>query len=95
MIVLDLILSAVMGMLIHQTRRYTDPLPYGWRELTNYSVGVAGTGPVFILWWARLKDVGNPLNRAFLAFVLSFIGVGSGVAAGWMLDTFQHYDERK
>jgi hypothetical protein len=89
MIILDLILSSVLGFLLHQTRRYTDPLPHGWRELTNYAVGVVGTGPAFILWWARLRDVSNPLNRAFLAFLLSFTGVGSGVAAAWMLETLQ------
>lgn len=89
MIVLDLILSAVLGLALHQTRRYTEPLPHGWRDLTNYAVGVVGTGPAFLLWWLRLKDVSNPHNRAFLAFVLSFVGVGSGVAVAWMLDTFK------
>lgn len=88
MIILDLILSALIGYLLHLTQRYTDPLARGWRDLTNYAIGVVGTGPAFLLWWARLKDVGNPMNRAFLAFVLSFIGVGSGVGLGWMLDTF-------
>jgi hypothetical protein len=95
MIILDLLLSAALGGFLHQTRHYTDHLPHGWREMTNYSLGVIGTGPAYILWWLRLKDVNNPLNRAFLAFILAFIGVGSGVAAGWMLDTFQSDDERR
>jgi hypothetical protein len=94
MIILDLILSAVMGGLLHQTRRYTNHLPYGWRELTNYTVGVAGTGPVFLLWWARLKDMTSLNNRAFLSYILSFIGVGSGVAIAWMIDTFQHEEKK-
>lgn len=88
MILLDLIFSAIVGAILHQARRYTDHLPTGWREMTNYSIGVVGTGPVFLLWWARLKDAQNPLSRAMLAFVLAFVGVGSGVAAGWMYDTF-------
>lgn len=88
MILIDLILSALLGAILHQSRHYTERLPVGWREMTNYSIGVIGTSPAFALWHRQLKDVSNPFSRAFLAYVLSFVGVGSGVAAGWMIDTF-------
>ncbi len=89
MILIDLLISALLGVALHQLRPQIDKLSDGWRELTSYAVGVTGAGPLFALWWHRLKDVENPFNRAFLAFLLAFVGVGSGVATGWMLDTFK------
>lgn len=89
MMLIDLIVSAFLGYGLHQSRAYTAKLPDGWRELTNYSIGVAGTGPLFVFWWHKLKDVVHPFNRAFLAFLLAFIGVGAGVVAGWLIDTFK------
>jgi len=87
-IVLDLLLSAALGYMMHQSANYTDKLPDGWRELTDHAVGVVFSLPAFILWFIRLRDVDNLMNRAVLAYVCSFAGVGSGVAAGWMVDTF-------
>lgn len=89
MMLIDLLISALWGIALHQLRPSIGKLSDGWRDLTSYAVGVTGTGPLFALWWYRLKDVSHPFNRAFLAFLLAFAGMGSGVAAGWMIDTFK------
>lgn len=88
MIILDLLLSAALGYLMHQSENYIEMLPNGWRELTDHAVVVTFSLPAFLLWYIRLKDVENAMNRAVLAYVCAFVGVGSGVAAGWMVDTF-------
>lgn len=95
MTLINLVISSLAGIALHQTRRYTHSLPEGWRELTSYTIGVTGTTPIFALWWHRLKDVTHPFERAFLAFVLAFIGVGTGVSAGWLVDTFKEEFQTK
>lgn len=82
---INLILSFVMGFALHQVRRHSSILPYGWRDLAHYSIGVFGTFPLFLLWMRkRITDT----DRAGVAFLLAFLGVGSGIAVGWLVDTF-------
>lgn len=82
---INLILSFAVGFLLHQTRRQTSVFPHGWRDLVHYSVGVFGTFPLFLLWMRKRV---SQTDRAGIAFLMSFLGVGSGVAAGWLVDTF-------
>lgn len=83
---IEIILSSLAGLFLHQTRRATARLPRGWRDLTNYAVGVAGTFPLFVFWNYRLRELNG--RRAYISYLLSFLSVGAGVAAGWMIDTF-------
>lgn len=69
---------------MHQTKKHTDAMPYGWDRLASYTIGIVGTYPFVMLFWQRLK--GNK-HRSSLAYLLGFLGVGVGVAAGYWLDT--------
>lgn len=93
--IFDFLIDVFLGLVLHQSRHVTEKLPDGWRDLTDHAVGVVGTSPAYVFHWHRLKNVTDPFERGFLAFVLSFCGVGSGVALGWLLDTFVIHKPKK
>jgi len=82
---LDFALSMLVGLLLHQTASITHKMPP--EQLSGTTVGVLGTLPLFSLWLRRLDGIKNPYTRATSAYLLAFLGVGSGVALGWLVDT--------
>ena len=86
---IELLISTLGGFLLHQFARYTDRMPTGWRELSNYAIGIAGSLPFIGLFWWRLDDVKDNRKRSFIAYLLGFLGIGSGVAIGWFMDTIR------
>jgi len=78
---------------MHLARRKTNVMPHGWRELSNYSLGVAGSLPFVMLFWRGIGDDMRPAKRGFVAYLLGFLGVGAGVAIGWLADTFLSEEE--
>lgn len=83
---IEFLFSAICGFGLHQARRITDRFPTGWRELTNYVVGVVGLLTLFPLWYRRLHGE-NGERRSWAAFALASLGLGFGVASGWAVDT--------
>lgn len=90
---IEIIFSVLFGLGLHQAKRVTDRFPRGWRELTNYTVGVMGLLALFPLWYRRLAGEHNQ-KRGFVALALSALGMGCGVAGGWAVDTFKSKDGR-
>jgi hypothetical protein len=93
-LIVELIVATAGGFLMHFARRKTNVMPHGWRELTNYSLGVAGSFPFVCLMWRGLGDEVKPAKRMFVAYLLGFLGVGAGVALGWVADTFKDEGRR-
>jgi len=79
-----MVLSVIVGLLAHQTRRVTCNLPHGWRNLSEHVIGVVAAFPAFLLFRRKLR---NGKDRSDVAWWLAFLGVGLGVAGGWLLDT--------
>lgn len=86
----EAIISLVGGFLLHKTRRITERMPMGWSELTSYAVGIIGVLPLFVLFGKRL---GKREHRCFIAYLLSFLFAGVGVALGWLVDTMAENDD--
>lgn len=87
--------SFLAGLGLHQTASFTRKLPHGWEQLAGTTIGVIGTSPLFVLWLKKLNGTRNPFTWAVSAFFLAFLGVGSGVAFGWTLDTIFGIDRTK
>lgn len=85
----EIILTTLAGFLAHRGKRYTDRFPDGWRELANYSIGVAAVLPFVGLTWRGLRGVKGEAKRGALAYLLAFFSFGAGVAAGWVADTLK------
>ena len=81
----DLILSAIFGAGLHQTRRITEAFPAGWQNIADHSIGGVGLIVAWPYWFKRLH-VPNPFLRGWLALVMSLFGIGAGVVLGWLLD---------
>lgn len=88
LLIVELIVATIGGYVMHQARRHTNPMPHGWRDLANYSIGVAGSFPFIWLFWRGQGADTKPAHRGFVAYMLGFLGVGAGVALGWIADTF-------
>ena len=80
----ELVVSALGGFLAHQFRRVTERMPHGFRQLASYAIGVVFAFPFVCLFWKRLE--GNK-HRSAIAYLLGFLGFGTGIAGGWMIDT--------
>ena len=83
--ILDLLLSALFGFGLHQTKRVTAQMPDGWSNIADHSIGGVGLILAWPYWYRRL-DVPNPFLRGWLALVMSLFGVGAGVVMGWVVD---------
>ena len=87
--IVELVIATIGGFILHYGRRQTNRMPHGWREMTNYACGVAGSFPFVWLFWRGIGEDVKPGKRGFIAYLLGFLGVGAGVALGWMADTFK------
>jgi len=85
--ILIFLLAIGLGLLYHQASAHTSKMPHGWDRLTDYTIGVTGTAPLCLLWFRHLDGVRNLYVRVFCAFMLAFLGVGIGTAAGWWVDS--------
>ena len=91
-ILLDFALSALAGFGLHQTASITHKMPEGFEQIFGTTIGVVGTSPIFAMWLRRLSGIKNPFTWAISAFFLAFLGVGCGVAFGWLIDTIFDID---
>ena len=79
-------LFILAGMGLHQAASFTQKLPLGFESIVGSAVGIEGTFPLFLL---MLKSQGaskKEIERAAATYQLSFLCVGIGVAAGWLVD---------
>lgn len=83
--IVEFLASILGGIAAHQTRRITEQLTPGWRNITEHGVGVLCVYP-FFLWFRR--SLRNGKDRSDAAYGMAFLGVGIGVAFGWLIDTF-------
>jgi hypothetical protein len=81
------LVSVFAGLLLHQTSSITHRMPHGWQQLTGYVFGVLGAFPVILLWHRRFSEIKNPDTKLTASYTTGFLGVGSGVALGWLIDT--------
>ena len=88
-------LSILTGLGLHQTASITHKMPEGWEQLAGTTIGVLGAFPIVRMWHKELSDVENPDTRLTAAYLVGFLGVGSGVALGWLLDLLFHIDREK
>lgn len=88
-LIVELIVATIGGFILHLFRGHTNRMLHGWRELTNYAMGVAGSFPFVWLFWRGIGEDVKPGKRGFMAYLLGFLGVGAGVALGWVVDTFK------
>lgn len=65
--------------IIHNTTKFIDEYPNGWRQICLYAIGVLFTYPFYLL---HLKNGKRPDD----AFLIAFLGSGIGTAFGWMAD---------
>lgn len=86
---IELLISIVGGLLLHQSKRIVDRMPGGWDRMSAYAIGYLGTLPFVSLFWRGLGDEIKPAKRGFAAYMLGGIGVGAGVALGWLIDTLK------
>ena len=86
---IEFILSVILGVGLHQAERITRHMPGDWARLTDYSIGAVGSSPAFVMWLKRLQGVRNPFIWAVASFMLSFLGVGCGVALARLWDTLR------
>jgi len=83
-VIFEIIASIVCGLVAHQTRLVTYKMPNGWRNLVEHVIGVTAAYPSFLLFKRKLNGQG-----AEAAYWLAYLGVGMGVALGWLIDTIQ------
>lgn len=95
--IIDFTMSILIGLALHQTSSLTQKMPVGWRELTGPAIGVIGSIPSFLLWLYGLDPMRrkNPYTWSIAAYLISFLGVGVGVAIGWISDTILNIDRSK
>jgi hypothetical protein len=81
----DMLAAILLGIVGHQTRplvnRVSSP---GLAQLMAYTIGIACVTLAGILFYGHLPELQNG-RRYFAANLLASLGVGSGVATGWLL----------
>lgn len=83
-------LAAIGGGLAgHQTRRFTAHIENGWRNLVEHGIGGLLLYPFLLLMWVALGGDKKELPRLFSAYGAALLGVGAGVAAGWLMDNLE------
>ena len=80
------ILSMLAGLTLHQTASITHKMPEGWEQLSGTAIGVIGAFPVVRMWYKEFHEVKDLDTRLSAGYLVGFLGVGSGVALGWLLD---------
>jgi hypothetical protein len=78
--------SMLAGLALHQTASITHKMPEGWEQLSGTTIGVLGAFPVIRMWHKEFHEIQNQDSRLTGAYLVGFLGVGSGVALGWLLD---------
>lgn len=88
MTIVLLLVSSIAGFVTHGTRKYTDQLTRGWREIANYAAGVVCVFPFALIFYrGQPHDNRDDSNRFTVAYILAFVSFGAGVVFGWLLDT--------
>jgi len=83
---ISMVAAIAAGFLGHQSRPILKrDFQGGWVPISCYVVGVLLTLPFVILIDRNLDQV-NRGSRLFAAYLLAFLGVGSGVVAGHYLN---------
>lgn len=88
MTIIIMAIASVAGYAAHLLRRYTDSLAHGWRDLSNYAIGIVGAFPFALLFYrSQPRDERDNSNRFIVAYIMAFVSFGAGVVFGWLLDT--------
>ncbi len=82
--------SAMAGGLAgHQSRRFTQHIESGWRNLSEHGIGGLLLLPFLLMLWIGLGGDKKEIPRLTAAFCMSLLGVGAGVSMGWLLDNME------
>jgi hypothetical protein len=84
--IIDLLLSALFGLGLHQAKRVTSQMPNGWENIADHSVGGVGLLLAWPYWYKRLAPVHDGFIRGWLSLAMALLSIGAGVVAGWVLD---------
>lgn len=90
--ILKFFISVLAGLALHQTASITHKMPEGWEQLSGTTIGVLGAFPIVRMWHKELHEIQNPDTRLAASYAVGFLGVGSGVALGWLLDNIFSID---
>lgn len=84
-LILDMLVGFAAGAMGHQTRYLFRRISSeGMERLASYTTGTLTVIAVGTLTYAHLPELQNG-RRYFAASLLSAVGVGSGVAAAWLV----------
>jgi len=89
MIFVYFITALAGGLAGHQSRRFTQHIESGWRNLAEHGIGGLLLAPFLLVMYVALGGDRRELPRLFAAFGLSLLGVGAGVSIGWLLDNVE------
>lgn len=84
---IEFTVGALSGIAAHQTDRFVRQFPADWREITRYTIGTLTMLVVFMLTLGRLNR--SAVRDGLLAYLVSAIGVGVGVAGARLLDVME------
>jgi len=87
--------SVFAGLLLHQTSSITNKMPHGWQQLVNYTIGSMGVITFIMMWNKRYAGIKDEDARITAAATTGFLGIGSGVAFGWLMDTLFRIDRNE
>lgn len=91
---IELAISFCGGFVAHQFRRVTERMPSGWGQLTSYTFGGITALPFMAMLFDRSGEP-NPMRRFLAAYTMGFASFGSGVAAGWLVDSIKEVQGRE
>jgi len=85
-------LIVIWGGLLHLTYYPTEPLPTRVRNLLRNTIGTVGMLPPLIMFYNLLRPTGQARDheaeqRLTMAYSLTALCVGCGVAGAYMIDT--------
>jgi len=79
----DTILGGLAG---HQSRRFTQHIESGWRNLAEHGIGGILLVPFILLFWLANGGDVKDIPRLLASVLMALLGVGAGVSVGWMMD---------
>lgn len=85
---ISILLSAMLGFYAHKVfRPISDRFPPGWSTISNYSAGGVIIILMYSFFYLELRKMPHGWQRAIIALVLDFFGVGGGTVGAWLIDT--------
>lgn len=84
---IEMFIGALSGIAAHQSDRFVKQFPADWREMTRYTIGTLTIYVLFLLTLGRLNRAA--LRDGALAYLISALSVGVGVACARLLDVLE------